>query len=60
MQKPVKYTKNRLILKCSTWNKDSHELYDYECLETSNIVFSTNIEGCVSRKAETLIINSQE
>ncbi len=49
------------MINSSTWNKDSNELFDYECSDLIKLRLKTCFEGCLIRTNDEIkYINSQQ
>jgi hypothetical protein len=50
-----------LVINSSTWNKDSNELFDYECSDLIKLRLKTCFEGFLIRSNDEIkYINSQQ
>lgn len=44
-----------MLIKTLTWDKDSHELFDYDFLEMNEISYKTNTSGYLIRELEETV-----
>lgn len=57
----MKKCKNKLVIQSSTWNKDSNELFDYECSDLIKLRLKTYSEGSIIRSNDEIkYVNQQQ